>query len=132
MNNLKINNEEQKTAIVTGASDGIGAAFSKLLINKGWKVIGISRSSSKLRNLSKTFLSNEQTFKYFSCDVQDLKKLKNIAKEVESPDLLFLNAGIYSPVNASEINLDLYKKHFNINYLGVLNSYEAFLPGLIK
>ena len=58
--------------------------------------------------------------------------MKNIAKEVETPDLLFLNAGIYSPVNASEINLDLYKKHININYLGVLNSYEAFLPGLIR
>ena len=132
MNNLKINNEEQKTAIVTGASEGIGAAFSKLLIKKGWKVIGISRSSSKLRAISQNLLSNEQSFKYFSCDVQDLKKLKNIAKEVEAPDLLLLNAGIYSPVNASEINLDLYKKHLNINYLGVLNSYEAFLPGLIK
>ena len=76
--------------------------------------------------------SNKNSFKYFSCDVQDLKKLKKIAKEVETPDLLLLNAGIYSPVNASEINLDLYKKHLNINYLGVLNSYEAFLPSLIK
>ena len=53
MNNLKINNE-QKIAIVTGASEGIGAAFSKLLIKKGWKVIGISRSSSKLRAISKS------------------------------------------------------------------------------
>ena len=60
MNNLKINNEEQKTAIVTGASEGIGAAFSKLLINKGWKVIGISRSSSKLRVISQNLPSNKQ------------------------------------------------------------------------
>ena len=132
MNNLKINNEKQKTAIVTGASEGIGAAFSKLLIKKGWKVIGISRNSIKLREISQNLPSNEESFKYFSCDVQDLKKLRNIAKEVEAPDLVFLNAGIYSPVNASEINLDLYKKHLNINYLGVLNSYEAFLPGLIR
>ena len=66
MNNLKINNKEQKTAIITGASDGIGAAFSKLLIKKGWKVIGISRSSSKLRAISQNLLSNEQSFKYFS------------------------------------------------------------------
>ena len=76
MNNLKINNEQQKTAIVTGASEGIGAAFSKLLIKKGWKVIGISRSSSKLRAISNYFPSHEQSFKYFSCDVQDFKKLK--------------------------------------------------------
>ena len=132
MNNLKINNKEQKTAVITGASDGIGAAFSKLLIKKGWKVIGISRSTSKLKAIRKSFQSNEKSFKFFSCDVQDLNKLKSIAKEIIAPDLLLLNAGMYSPVNASEINLDLYKKHLNINYLGVLNSYEAFLPGLLR
>ena len=128
---MKNYKKKQKTAIVTGASDGIGAAFTKLLIKKGWKVIGISRNSSKLRAINKSILSNRALFKYFSCDVQDFKKLKKIAKQIEVPDLLFLNAGIYSPVNASETNLDIYKKHLNTNYLGVLNCYEAFLPGLI-
>ena len=129
---MKNYKKKQKTAIITGASDGIGAAFTKLLIKKGWKVIGISRNSSKLRAINKSILSNRALFKYFSCDVQDFKKLKKIAKQIETPDLLFLNAGIYSPVNASETNLDIYKKHVNINYLGVLNCYEAFLPLLIN
>ncbi len=132
MNILKTHKNKKKTAIITGASDGIGAAFTKLLIKNDWNVIGISRSSRKLKEISKCFPSNEQSFKYYSCDVQDFTKLKKIAKEIEVPDLLFLNAGIYSPVNASEINLDIYKNHLNINYLGVLNSYEAFLPSLIK
>ena len=39
MNDLKINNKEQKTAVITGASDGIGAAFSKLLIKKVGKLL---------------------------------------------------------------------------------------------
>ena len=60
MKNLKIYNKKQKTAIITGASEGIGAAFSKLLIKKGWKVFGISRSSSKLMAMSKSFQSNKQ------------------------------------------------------------------------
>ena len=132
MNNLKICKNKQKTAIITGASEGIGAALTKLLIKKDWKVIGISRSATKLRTISESFTSNKNFFKYFSFDVQDFKKLKTIAKEIEAPDLLFLNAGIYSPVNSSKINLDVYKKHLNINYLGVLNSYEAFLPSLIN
>ena len=132
MDNLKISKKKQKTAIITGASDGIGAALTKLLIKNDWQVIGISRSASKLKMIKKKFLSNEKSFKYFSCDVQDFKKLKSIAKKVEVPDLLFLNAGIYSPVDSSKLNLDEYKKHLMINYLGVLNSYEAFLPGLIS
>ena len=132
MDNLKTSKNKQQTAIISGASEGIGAAFAKLLIKNGWKVVGISRSSSKLKVLSESFPLNEKSFKYFSCDVQDFKKLKSIAKEIETPDLLFLNAGIYSPVNASEINLNVYKNHININYLGVLNCYEAFLPGLLS
>tara|TARA_Y100001968_G_scaffold328545_1_gene375938 strand:- start:352 stop:1095 length:744 start_codon:yes stop_codon:yes gene_type:complete len=123
---------KQKTAVITGASDGIGAALTTLLIKNGWKVIGISRNYNKLEALSKNLLLYEGTFNYFLCDVQDFTKLKTIAKKIGSTDLLFLNAGVYSPVNASEINLDIYKKHLNINYLGVLNSYEAFLPGLIR
>ena len=132
MNNLKTHNNEKKTAIITGASDGIGAAFTKLLIKNGWKVVGIGRNSKKLRAISKSVSSNKQSFKYFSCDVQDFNKLKKISKEIDAPTLLFLNAGIYSPVNASEINLNVYKNHLNINYLGVLNSYEAFLPSLLN
>ncbi len=129
---MEINNKKQKTAVITGASDGIGAAFTKLLIKNGWKVIGISRSGSKLRAINKSIPSGEKLFKFFSCDVQDFTKLKKIATEIDAPNLLFLNAGIYSPVNASEINLDVYKNHIYINYLGVLNSYEAFLPSLLS
>ena len=39
------------TAIISGASDGIGAAVSKILIKNGWEVIGISRNEKKV-NLS--------------------------------------------------------------------------------
>ena len=38
-----------KIALVTGVSDGIGAAFARLLINNGWYVIGISRNREKLK-----------------------------------------------------------------------------------
>ncbi len=40
-----------KTAIVTGASSGIGASFSKALIDKGAKVYGLARSTDKLNQL---------------------------------------------------------------------------------
>ena len=86
MNNLKNSKNKQKTAIITGASDGIGAAFTKLLIKNDWRVIGISRNSSKLKKIKKNFSLNKQSFKYFSCDVQDVKKLKYIANNIEVPD----------------------------------------------
>lgn len=119
-----------KTAVITGASGGIGRSFSKLLVNLGWEVIGISRNKKKLIELDKILSSSKGLFKYYECDVQDLDKLKSIAKKV-NPDLLFLNAGFYNPVNASEKNIENYKYHINVNYLGVINAYEVFLPRML-
>ena len=120
-----------KTAVITGASDGIGRSFSKLLVNLGWEVIGISRNKKKLIELGKALSGSKGQFKYYECDVQDLDKLKFIAKKENLPDLLFLNAGFYKPVDASEKNIENYRYHINVNYLGVINAYEVFLPKML-
>ena len=120
-----------KTALITGASDGIGRSFTKLLVNLGWEVIGISRNKKKLIELGKALSGSKGLFKYYQCDVQDLDKLKSIAKKVNLPDLLFLNAGFYRPVDASEKNIENYRYHINVNYLGVINTYEVFLPRML-
>ena len=119
------------TAVVSGASDGIGAAFSKVLIQNGWEVIAVSRSKDKLKNLKNTIKVNKDNFKPYSCNVMDLNKLKSIAEETNTPNLIFLNAGIYSPIDSSQSNINIYKEHINVNYLGVLNCYEAFLPKML-
>ena len=123
---------KQYTAIITGASEGIGAAVTKLLVKNNWKVIGLSRNLEKLKLLQNSLLQNKDFLKIYACDVQDFVKLKSIAKTNDPADLLFLNAGIYKPIDASENNLERYKQHLLINYLGVINSYEAFLPKMIS
>ena len=119
-------------AIITGASEGIGCSFAKLLVKNGWEVIGISRNIRKLNSLNKELSKCKGVFKPFACDVQNFKKLISIEKKINIPDLLFLNAGIYTPIDASNNNLEHFKHHININYLGVINAYEAFLPKMLK
>ena len=121
-----------KTALVTGASEGIGASFCKILIENGWKVIGISRNKNKLELFKKKLKIKKNMFKSYQCDVQDIQHLKLIAKENEAPMLLFLNAGIYKPINSVDENINEYKNHINVNYLGVINCYESFLPKMIE
>ena len=123
---------KHKTAIITGASEGIGCSFSKLLVKNGWEVIGISRNIRKLNSLNKELSKCKGVFKPFSCDVQNFEKLISIEKKINIPDLLFLNAGIYTPIDASNKNLEHFKHHINVNYLGVINAYEAFLPKMLK
>ena len=121
-----------KTAIITGASEGIGCSFAKLLVKSGWEVIGISRNIKKLNSLNKELSKCKGVFKPFACDVQNFRKLVSIEKKINIPDLLFLNAGIYTPIDASNKNLEHFKHHINVNYLGVINAYEAFLPKMLK
>ena len=119
------------TAVISGASDGIGAAFSRVLIEKGWEVIGIGRNKNKLSQLKNKMKLNRHHFKPYVCDVKNFDKLKLIAKQINTPKLIFLNAGIYNPINSSQSNIDIYKEHINVNYLGVINCYEAFLPKML-
>ena len=121
-----------KTAIITGASEGIGCSLAKLLVKNGWEVIGISRNIKKLNSLNKELSKCKGVFKPFACDVQNFRKLVSIEKNINIPDLLFLNAGIYTPVDASNKNIEHFKHHINVNYLGVINAYEAFLPKMLK
>ena len=123
---------KKNVAFVTGVSDGIGAAFTKILLQNGWEVIGISRNEQKLNSFKKSINSISNVFKSYKCDVQNIEKLKKIANENNAVTLLFLNAGIYNPIDSSKSNLEIYKEHINVNLLGVINCYEAFLPKMLE
>ena len=123
---------KKKIAFVSGVSEGIGASFTKILLQNGWEVIGISRNEQKLNLFKKSINSISNVFKSYKCDVQNIKKLKKIANENNAVTLLFLNAGIYNPIDSSKSNLEIYKEHINVNLLGVINCYEAFLPKMLE
>lgn len=80
-----------KIAIITGASSGIGLGISKLLIQMGYKVYGLSRNFSKTRFEDIQFIKIE-------CDVTETKELEahiqSIKNNEEKIDLLVNNAGI--------------------------------------
>lgn len=75
---------ELKTAIVTGASSGIGLAISKMLSEEGYKVYGIGR----------VFSENDDCFeKRLSLDIRDTDILLEKVKEIKKVDLLVNAAG---------------------------------------
>ena len=116
-----------KTAVVTGASDGIGAALSYQLLNHGYKVFGISSNKKKITKIKKQFYKFGSSFVEHCCDVRNYDELKKISESIDKIDLLILNAGIYIPAKTDEPILKIYKDQNDINYMGVINSYIAFL-----
>ena len=64
------NSNENKWALVTGASGGVGKEIAKILAGKGWNLVLVARSESKLVDLSKELVeSNSINVKTFSIDL---------------------------------------------------------------
>lgn len=80
-----------KTAIVTGASSGIGLEAAKKLVSLNYRVYGLARSFTKTK-------WRHEYFTDVTCDVTDLKRLKSSVTEIlnkeKSFDLLLNNAGV--------------------------------------
>lgn len=111
-------------ALVTGASSGIGAAISKELVKRGWRVVGIARSMDKLDQLQKEL---SEAFIPVVCDVSQKEQITKVSSSILEkgliPSLLFLNAGIAGESaveNPDKFNLSMHEKIMSVNYMGVL------------
>ena len=121
----------KKIAVITGASEGIGAALVNELLVNNYKVIAISRNSKKLSKLKSFNSKFKNDLQIFSADVTNSSQLLSVAKEIDSPDLLILNAGIYEPVSIEKFSVETFAKQSEINYLGVIKSFDAFIKKMI-
>lgn len=78
------------TAIVTGASSGIGLSISRMLIQKQYKVFGLGREFAETEK-------NENNFIPITCDLTNISELYSNVKEITSKEeisLLINNAGV--------------------------------------
>ena len=98
-------------ALVAGASEGLGAAFAKVLAEKGINLILIARTQSKLETLAEHIKSlHSIEVNIHSADLADFNSIKSIRSQMpKSIGLLVYNAA-YSPIgyfeNIKEENLE--------------------------
>ena len=89
---------EDKIAIVTGASQGIGKTTAELFSKSGAHVVCIARNKEKIKNLVNTISKNGHSASYNSCDISDGDLFQNTIKSVINDygkiDILINNAGI--------------------------------------
>ncbi|MDP4680945.1 MAG: SDR family NAD(P)-dependent oxidoreductase [Cyclobacteriaceae bacterium] len=115
---------ENKIAIVTGASKGIGLELVKQLLDKGMKVAGWSRTDPGLAN---------ENFQFVKVDVSDGEAVKNAFEETTAKfgdrvSVLINNAGMghYGPM--LDMPFDKWKEMFDINVHGIYFCSNAVIP----
>lgn len=128
-----------KTALITGASSGIGAEMAKQLSSSGVKVIAVARSKAKLAALKKSLPTDAQ--KLFIPLAKDLTSRTDIESVItyvdqEDPiDLLVNNAGVgfskkFEQLTAEEIDATIHTNLFGSIYLtqGILRARDTSRP----
>ncbi|QGN33748.1 SDR family NAD(P)-dependent oxidoreductase [Microlunatus sp. Gsoil 973] len=117
-----------QTAVVTGASSGIGAASARRLAAEGFSVICAARREDRI-----SALAAEIGGRAIACDVTNPAAVARLAQEAgEDVTLLINNAGGaigLEPV--AEADLDAWQTMYAANVIGATAVTKAFLPTLI-
>ncbi len=118
------------TAVVTGASSGIGAATARRLAAEGFEVVAVARRTERLRDLIAEIGGGATAV---ACDITDDAAVAALAAEVgDRLDLLVNNAGGARGVDpVATGSVDDWRWMYEVNVLGTLRVTQALLPALI-
>ncbi|MBV7519060.1 SDR family oxidoreductase [Ensifer sp. ENS12] len=123
---------ENKTAIVTGASSGIGKAAAKALAENGVKIVAAARNQERLDALVADIRASGGRAAGRVADVTNLAEaqaLAAFAKETYGTvDILINNAGLMLFSYWSDLAIDDWNQMIDTNIKGYLNAIAGVLP----
>ena len=114
-----------KTALITGASQGIGAAVADKLNDKKIKVILVSRSKSKLKSFQKNLKFPKNSL-IISKDLRSLSACNSIPKKIKKLDYLINVAGATKGGKFLNLNDNIWEDGFNLKFKAAVRLSRAF------
>lgn len=120
---------DQKTIVITGASDGIGAAAARELSARGARVVVVGRNAQKTRAVAQ-----ELGAPFHLADYAELSQVRRLAQELDEAypriDVLANNAGAL--MDSRKLTVDGFEKTFQVNHLAGFLLTKLLLPKLIE
>jgi NADP-dependent 3-hydroxy acid dehydrogenase YdfG len=115
-----------RTAVVTGASSGIGAATAARLAGEGFSVVLGARRLDRLTELAGVIGGRP-----LELDVTDPASVERFAAAVDRVDVLVNNAGgAWDAAPVADADLDSWARAYEVNVLGTVRMTKALLPAL--
>jgi NAD(P)-dependent dehydrogenase (short-subunit alcohol dehydrogenase family) len=126
----------QKVAVVTGASSGIGHETSLALARSGFRTYATMRNLNKSENIKSVAMKENLPIHINQLDVTDDISIKNAVQAILSEagriDVLVNNAGYALNGAFEDLTLDEIKAQFETNLFGVIRTTQAILPIMRK
>ncbi|SDS34030.1 SDR family oxidoreductase [Actinoplanes derwentensis] len=114
-----------RTALVTGASSGIGRSTAAALVARGYRVLGTSRDPAALKPEQRA-----DGVEYLALDLTDDASIESLAPELAGVDVLVNNAGESQSGPIEELPGEALRRLFQINVFGPVRLTQLVLPGM--
>ncbi|KAL5290833.1 DHRS11.2 family protein [Megaselia abdita] len=126
---------QNKVAVVTGASSGIGAAIVENFAKAGLVVVGLARRTELCEEIKKKLSSEQQSRVHFKfCDVGDVKSVEEafdyVCKTFGGVDVLVNNAGCARGGLLAEMDIKDVQTVVNTNVMGVVYCTQAAIKSM--
>ncbi|MGW3351377.1 SDR family NAD(P)-dependent oxidoreductase [Nonomuraea rubra] len=119
----------RKTAVVTGASSGIGEATARRLAAEGYDVVAGARRRDRLDKLA----AEVPSIRPVTLDVTSQESVDALAAGLERCDVLVNNAGgAFGLEQVAAARLDDWQRMYDVNVLGSLRMTQALIPKLVE
>src|SRR5262249_14451348 len=132
----ELNNRSSKgTALITGASSGIGAVCADRLAKRGHDLILVARNRKRLETLAAR-LSKEtgRSISVIAADLKDrlgLSRVEEVLRTDPSVTVLVNNAGVGAPARLLDADIATLEGMINLNVSSLLRLTYAVLPGFL-
>ena len=122
---------QNKVAVITGATSGMGLETAKLFLKEGAKVVLTGRSEAKLKAIEEELTGDYLLVKAEASSIEDSQNL--IAQTVSSfgnIDVLFLNAGVFRMETIGNLTESIFDEVHNVNVRGPIFTVNEATPYL--
>ena len=130
-------NLNNKNAVITGGSDGIGLGIAQAFAREGANLLLIGKDPEKLQRAQQELLNEFGVQVHtLSADLSKTETVTEVVKDIErllpTVDILVNNAGLGKFVPFEQVDNTLYDAHFNLNVKAPYFLTQSLLPALVK
>ena len=119
-----------RTALVCGASQGLGLAIADALAREGCRVGLLARNAPKLAAHVEAFAAQGLDAVALPADMSDWPQIQMALRHFGAPDILVNNSGGPPPVEVTQVEPDLWRRQFECMVLNQMRLTEAVLPAM--
>ena len=121
----------QAVAVITGGSNGIGAATARLLASRGYAVAILDVNQERGEKMAAALSADSRTARFYACDVADAEAVDTTAARVEKDlgpaEILVTSAGLIPNTESiMDMDLDAHARMWQVNYHGTIHACRSF------